>query len=324
MPSRGRWKANAPPKFKFSRKVSSSQLNPISGPNVADDVLERVSLYARAKKIQMVEKEPAKAIPLFWAAINAGDRVDSALKDMTILMQQLNRAAEAIEAIKSLRFLCSHQSQESLDNILLDLYMRCGRLDEHIALLRHKLFVLLQGLAFNGKRTKIGRSHGRKIQVSVPQEERRLLGNLGWALMLKGDYAEAAVSYKRALFMGHDNNMVCNLGFSLARQGRVAEAIEAFKKVGPTMPGGGTNLRSKNVDLRAFETAHGMLQRLKSLILPAPSMTVEKNNIEMASLFNEDKEEIFLQLPNNEEFEQTVMAAAILTPVVKDEIGSEW
>ena len=32
----------------------------------------------------MVEKDPERAIPLFWSAINAGDRVDSALKDMVI------------------------------------------------------------------------------------------------------------------------------------------------------------------------------------------------------------------------------------------------
>jgi len=72
--------------------------------------------------VQLVDKDPEKAIPLFWAAINAGDRVDSALKDMAIVMKQQNRAGEAIEAIKSLRNRCSDQAQESLDNILLDLY----------------------------------------------------------------------------------------------------------------------------------------------------------------------------------------------------------
>jgi hypothetical protein len=69
-----------------------------------------------------VDKDPEKAIALFWGAINAGDRVDSALKDMAIVMKQQNRAEEAIEAIKSLRSRCSDQAQESLDNILLDLY----------------------------------------------------------------------------------------------------------------------------------------------------------------------------------------------------------
>jgi len=71
---------------------------------------------------QLVDKDPERAIALFWGAINAGDRVDSALKDMAIVMKQQNRAEEAIEAIKSLRHRCSDQAQESLDNILLDLY----------------------------------------------------------------------------------------------------------------------------------------------------------------------------------------------------------
>lgn len=71
---------------------------------------------------QLVDKDPEGAIILFWKAINAGDRVDSALKDMAVVMKQLNRADEAIQAIKSFRTLCSKQSQESLDNVLIDLY----------------------------------------------------------------------------------------------------------------------------------------------------------------------------------------------------------
>jgi len=48
--------------------------------------------------------------------------VDSALKDMAVVMKQLDRSEEAIEAISSFRGLCSKQSQESLDNVLIDLY----------------------------------------------------------------------------------------------------------------------------------------------------------------------------------------------------------
>ncbi|KAK9942873.1 hypothetical protein M0R45_008517 [Rubus argutus] len=48
-----------------------------------------------------------------------------------------------------------------------ELYKRCGRLDDQIALLRHKLFLIQQGMTFNGKRTKIARSQGKKFQVSV-------------------------------------------------------------------------------------------------------------------------------------------------------------
>lgn len=72
--------------------------------------------------LQLVEKDPESAIVLFWKAINAGDRIDSALKDMAVVMKQQDRAEEAIEAIRSLRDRCSKQAQESLDNVLIDLY----------------------------------------------------------------------------------------------------------------------------------------------------------------------------------------------------------
>ena len=72
--------------------------------------------------MQLVEKNAEAAIVLFWEAINSGDKVDSALKDMAVVMKQLDRSEEAIEAICSFRGLCSKQSQESLDNVLIDLY----------------------------------------------------------------------------------------------------------------------------------------------------------------------------------------------------------
>ncbi|KAG5514718.1 hypothetical protein RHGRI_035943 [Rhododendron griersonianum] len=69
--------------------------------------------YVKAKHAQ---KDLEGAIVWFWKAINAGDRVDSALKDMAVVMKQMDRTGEAIEAIKSFRGRCSRQSQESLDN----------------------------------------------------------------------------------------------------------------------------------------------------------------------------------------------------------------
>lgn len=72
--------------------------------------------------IQLVQKDPEAAIVWFWKAINAGDRVDSALKDMAVVMKQLDRTEEAIEAIRSFRGLCPRNAQESLDNVLIDLY----------------------------------------------------------------------------------------------------------------------------------------------------------------------------------------------------------
>ncbi|XP_022886853.1 protein POLLENLESS 3-LIKE 2-like [Olea europaea var. sylvestris] len=175
-------KWNAPPGFRSTKSAPTSPAKPLGisrtryeSFHVAYKVPVGDTPYVRAKNVQLVDKDPERAIPLFWAAINAGDRVDSALKDMAIVMKQQNRAEEAIEAIKSLRHRCSDQAQESLDNILVDLYKRCGRLNDQVALLRHKLYLIQQGMAFNGKRTKTARSQGKKFQVSVEQEATRLL-----------------------------------------------------------------------------------------------------------------------------------------------------
>ncbi|KAJ0461711.1 hypothetical protein HanHA89_Chr16g0675421 [Helianthus annuus] len=97
---------------------------------------------------------------LFWATINAGGRVDSALKDLAIVMKQHNGAEEAIEAINSLlkekKHVFSGKTQDPKPYIIMRL--RCGRLDNQIRLLWHKLFMIQQGTAFNGKRTKTARS----------------------------------------------------------------------------------------------------------------------------------------------------------------------
>ncbi|KAM0893506.1 hypothetical protein ACQ4PT_025063 [Festuca glaucescens] len=233
--------------------------------------------YVRAKRVQLVDKDPEKAIALFWGAINAGDRVDSALKDMAIVMKQQNRAEEAIEAIKSLRSRCSDQAQESLDNILLDLYKRCGRLDDQISLLKHKLQLIHQGHAFNGKRTKTARSQGRKFQVTLEQEATRLLGNLGWALMQKENYTEAEGAYRRALLIGPDNNKMCNLGICLMKQGRVHEAKDVLKQV---RPAGVDGLRGADSHLKAYERAQEMLRDLEVKLVGRPGweqLVVDKN-----------------------------------------------
>ena len=70
----------------------------------------------------MIKKDPESAIALFWEAINKGDRVESALKDMAVVMKQIDRAEEAIHILQTFRFLCSKHSQNSLDNVLIDLF----------------------------------------------------------------------------------------------------------------------------------------------------------------------------------------------------------
>ncbi|KAJ0039845.1 hypothetical protein Pint_28478 [Pistacia integerrima] len=274
---------NAPPGFRPTKSAPSSPAKPLGVSRTRSESFHAIhkvpvgdSPYVRAKNVQLVDKDPEKAIPLFWAAINAGDRVDSALKDMAIVMKQQNRAEEAIEAIKSLRSRCSDQAQESLDNILLDLYKRCGRLDDQIALLRHKLYLIQQGLAFNGKRTKTARSQGKKFQVSVEQEATRLLGNLGWALMQQNNYIEAEDAYRRALTIAADNNKMCNLGICLMKQGRIAEAKETLRRVKPAVADGPRGVDSH---LKAYERAQQMLRDLESEMMNKGGDRVEQSRL---------------------------------------------
>ncbi|KAK9288622.1 hypothetical protein L1049_017082 [Liquidambar formosana] len=224
--------------------------------------------YVRAKHVQLVQKDPEAAIVLFWKAINAGDRVDSALKDMAVVMKQQDRAEEAIEAIKSFRDRCSKQAQESLDNVLIDLYKKCGRLEEQIELLKQKLRMIYQGEAFNGRPTKTARSHGRKFQVTVRQETSRILGNLGWAYMQQTNYEAAEAVYRKAQMIDPDANKACNLGLCLIKQARYAEARSVLEDVLQGKLCGSDDPKSRN---RAEELLHEIEPWQSATVSSVPS-----------------------------------------------------
>lgn len=199
--------------------------SPASGaPHVAHKIPSGDGPYARAKHYQLVEKDLDASIVWFWKAINTGDKVDSALKDMAIVMKQRGHLNDAVDAIKSLRHLCPKQSHDSLDNILLDLYKASGRIKEEIELLKKKLRKIYLGETFHGETTKRARSHGRKIHVSVKQETSRVLGNLAWAYMQQRNYMAAEVVYRKAQMIDPDDNKACNLALCLIEQCRLEEA----------------------------------------------------------------------------------------------------
>ncbi|XP_068667181.1 protein SULFUR DEFICIENCY-INDUCED 1-like [Aristolochia californica] len=216
------------------------------------------SPYVRAKHAQLVDKDPEAAVVLFWKAINAGDRVDSALKDMAVVMKQQDRAEEAIEAIKSFRDRCSKQAQESLDNVLIDLYKKCGMLEEQIELLKRKLWLIYQGEVFNGKTTKTARSHGKKFQVSVKQETSRILGNLGWAYMQQTNYIAAEAVYRKAQMIDPDANKACNLSLCLMNQGRYDDARSVLEDVLEGRISGPDDSKSKNRVLELVSEIHSL------------------------------------------------------------------
>ncbi|XP_048544595.1 uncharacterized protein LOC125523616 isoform X1 [Triticum urartu] len=220
------------------------------------------SPYLRAKQAQLIEKDPNKAVPLFWAAINSGERIESALKDMATVLKQANRAEEAIEAIRSFRHRCPNEAQESLDNILLDLYKKCGRTKEQIEMLTVKLRMVDEDLASGRWKAKLSKSHGRVVYLSLRDEKARLLGNLAWAYMQSENYEEAEMLYRQALAMEADYNKECNLAICLMKMGKVAEAKYLLQPIP-------YNCKDEN-HLRSFARATEMLRELESQTLPSP------------------------------------------------------
>ncbi|CAL9158297.1 unnamed protein product [Musa hybrid cultivar] len=219
--------------------------------------------YVRAKHLQLVEKDLEGSILWFWKAINERDRVDSALKDMAVVMKQQDRTEEAVEAIKSFRHLCSNHSQDSLDNLLIDLYKKCGRVEEQIVMLKQKLRMIYMGKAFNGKTTKTARSHGKKFQVSIKQETARLLGNLGWAYMQQANYMAAEAVYRKAQMIEPNANNGCNLGVCLINQGRYDEARSIVTAV---LDLGFSSATAAAVDRKALQRAKKLLAEIDQSI----------------------------------------------------------
>ncbi|KAG8086716.1 hypothetical protein GUJ93_ZPchr0010g7729 [Zizania palustris] len=220
------------------------------------------SPYLRAKQAQVIEKDPNKAVPLFWAAINSGDRIESALKDMATVLKQANRAEEAIEAIRSFRDRCPSEAQESLDNILLDLYKKCGRTKEQIEMLTIKLRIVDEELASGRWKTKLSKFHGRVLYLSLRDEKARLLGNLAWAHMQSENYDEAEMLYRQALAIEADYNKECNLAICLIKMGKVAEAKYLLQAIPENC--------SDESHVRSFVRATEMLRELESPTLPSP------------------------------------------------------
>ncbi|EPS60432.1 hypothetical protein M569_14371, partial [Genlisea aurea] len=264
-----------PPKWKTRRcspVVPASDRKPRKSPTSDADffhVIHKIpsgnSPYCRAKQVQLVEKDLSKAISLFWAAINSGDRVDSALKDMAVVMKQLNRSDEAIEAIKSFRHLCPPESQDSIENILVELFKQSGRIDEEIEMLQVKLKRVEDGIAFGGKRTKTARSQGKRVIITVEKEYSRLLGNLAWAYMQRKDFKSAEEHYRKALTYEIDKNKQCNLAMCLIQMNRLAEAKFLLQVV--KGDGSSQNSNSPPMDeshVKSYERACEMLAELES------------------------------------------------------------
>lgn len=93
--------------------------------------------YARAKRVQLIEKDLDRAARLFRQAISQGDNVESAVKDLASVLVQQGQAGEAIRFLQENRKKV--QDQRSVDNMLIGFYQNAGHYEQAISLLQNKL-----------------------------------------------------------------------------------------------------------------------------------------------------------------------------------------
>ena len=93
--------------------------------------------YARAKRVQLIEKDLDKAAKLFQQAIQQGDKVDSAVKDLAVLHAQRGNPQEAVRILRQYRKRVS--DRRAVDNMLINFHYKAGQYDEAIKLLEAKL-----------------------------------------------------------------------------------------------------------------------------------------------------------------------------------------
>ncbi|RZC47007.1 hypothetical protein C5167_039949 [Papaver somniferum] len=178
-----------------------------------------------------------------------------------VKMKQHNRVDVAIETIESFRSLCSQQTQDSLDNVLIDLYKRTGRIEKHIELLQHKLQLVEDGVTYGGERTQTARAQGKKYYCSIQHEKSRLLGNLGSAYMQQENHQVAEELYRKALSIEPDKNKECNLAICLMHKGRIMEAKSLLETVKPSV----AERELADSYIKSFDRATEMLSELELL-----------------------------------------------------------
>jgi excisionase family DNA binding protein len=93
--------------------------------------------YARAKRAELAEEDLEEAVTLYKNAIDSGDHVESAVKDLAMILDRLQRTEEAIAILKQYRNKLN--DQQKIDNVLILMYQKTRQHVAAIELLNKKL-----------------------------------------------------------------------------------------------------------------------------------------------------------------------------------------
>jgi tetratricopeptide (TPR) repeat protein len=93
--------------------------------------------FAQGKRALMIEKDTEKAVRLLRQAIDEHDSVENAIRELALLLGRTERGDEAIALLEQNRRRMSNQ--QSVDNLLIDVYQRAGQYNEALQLLEKSL-----------------------------------------------------------------------------------------------------------------------------------------------------------------------------------------
>ena len=163
--------------------------------------------YARAKRVQLIEKDLERAAKLLRDAINQGDNAESAAKDLAALLVQLGRAEEAIQVLERNRKRI--QDQQSVDNMLIGFYQNVGQHDCAISLLEKKL-----------------------SQTTTEGKKASILWQIAISYLRKEDYVQAEQKFREVRRLQPDNRTAQrNIAICLFKRARYDEAQKVLNSI---------------------------------------------------------------------------------------------
>ncbi len=168
--------------------------------------------YARAKRVQLIEKDLERAAKLLRDAIKQEDNAESAVKDLAALLVQLGRAEEAIQVLEQNRTRIL--DQQSVDNLLIGFYQNAGQHDRAISLLEKKL-----------------------AQTTTEGKKASILWQIASSYLRKEDYVQAEQKFLEVLRLQPDNRTAQrNIAICLFKQAKYDEAQGILNRILSTAP----------------------------------------------------------------------------------------
>lgn len=196
--------------------------------------------YARAKRVQLVERDLDRAAQLLRAAINQGDNVESAVKDLAGLLAQQGKPEEAVQVLERNRRRI--QDQQSVDNMLIGFYQNAGK---HV-------------LANTLLQKKLG-------QANTESKKTQILWQIAYNHLKSEDYSQAEGYLRKVLGSQPDNRAANrNMAICLFKQDKYGEAEKILNKILAVAP-----------DAQAVELLEAIKQAKSGQLLQIDELIIE-------------------------------------------------